>query len=81
MLAFTIVLFEGSGGLQDRRCMKLDAEETLAKWESRYVRKVLPHSCEKFMVQNCYVTSENKFISRKSTCVAFCKHNAVCVLT
>ena len=34
-------------GCQDRLCMNSYAEETQAKWESRYVREVLPHSWKK----------------------------------
>ena len=32
---------------QDRLCVNSDADETLAKWESIYVREVRPHSCER----------------------------------
>ena len=34
-------------GCQDGLCVNLDADETLRLWESRYVREVLSHSCEK----------------------------------
>ena len=37
-------------GCQDRLCEDSDADETLVRWESRYVKEVLPHSCETFFV-------------------------------
>ena len=43
-------------GCQDRLRVNEDADETLVSCESRYAKKVLPHSCEKFMFQICYVT-------------------------
>ena len=42
---------------QDRLRVNLDANETLAKRESRYVSDALPHRCEKFVLRICYVTS------------------------
>ena len=33
-------------------------DETLASLENRYVREVVPLSCEKCMFQICYVASE-----------------------
>ena len=34
-------------GCQERLCMNLDADETLAKWKSRKVSKVQRHSCRR----------------------------------
>ena len=42
-------------GYQDRLCVNSDADETLAEWENRYRREVLPHSSEK----NNFRSSEN----------------------
>ena len=44
-------------GCQDRLCINSDADETIAKWESRYVSEVLPQSCRKFMLEIYYVAS------------------------
>ena len=34
-------------GCQDKLCVNSDADDTLAKWESRYVGERLPHTREK----------------------------------
>ena len=43
-------------GCKDRLCENSGADETLAQWESRYVSKVLPHSCENllFLTFKCW---------------------------
>ena len=40
-------------GCQDRLWVISDADETLAKSETRYVSEVLPHNCEKFIIKYC----------------------------
>ena len=45
-------------GCQDRLCVNSDADETQALWETRYASEMLPHSCGKFVLKICCVTSK-----------------------